>query len=188
MFKMYQIVIEALSTKKNLLNVSKPLEEDDLVQIVRKEIEALNYENNPNVQRAREWRQDINRLPQRRIYVTTTLVRVVPMVLEQSMQILRLQRNKLEYFVRANILGEHFDQPWFNDAKSINLLEDFVEPAITRINFCGIKLEYLVHSASQIKQKSFWLYVSNYPSLSRDNLLNSLGEFNERKPMKKLAR
>ena len=105
---------------------------------------------------------DPDRVPQRRIYVTPTLKRIAPLEIEQSNSFLRQLKQFLEYMVRINIVTETMKVEFYANPATANLLESFVEPAITAIDFCGIQLKFLNYTASQIKQKSWWQYVDNH--------------------------
>lgn len=107
-------------------------------------------------EKAKEWRQDENRMAQRRIWVTPTLVLVRPMELNQSNAVLRRMKNLLDYLVRVNILGDDLREQHYNHQMQANILRHFVKPSIKRIEVAGINLEFFAYSASMIKQRSWW--------------------------------
>ena len=93
--------------------------------------------------------------------MTPTLTIVRPMEVEQSNGFLREVKSALEYFVRINILDDDLREIWFNET-SRSLLSYFVQPSVNSIKFCDIDLKFLNYSASQIKQKSWWMFADNH--------------------------
>jgi hypothetical protein len=75
--------------------------------------------------------EDLNKMPQRRMFITPTVTLVVPCELEGSNGYLRKFKDKLEFFVRINILSDEFEQPWFNDNfNNDRIFGEYVEPSI----------------------------------------------------------
>ena len=123
-FKIYQIALEEISKRPGKLEVQKPFTSeynDDeswhekgsraaLISLLEEEIAKEDTKDHPNyiMQEARDQVKDPNRLAQRRIYVTPTVVIIPPMQIEQSNQILRKLKYLGEYLIRVNILNENF--------------------------------------------------------------------------------
>jgi hypothetical protein len=84
------------------------------------------------------------------------------MEVEQSNQILREVKHKLEYFVRVNLVGENNEEMWFNKEHEDLMLRNHVKKSIKQIQLCGMDLQFLNYSASQIKSRSWWMYVDNH--------------------------
>ena len=83
------------------------------------------------------------------------------MEVEQSNGFIREVKTALEYFVRINILDDDQREIWFNET-SRALLSRFVQPSVNSVKICGVNLKFLNYSASQIKQKSWWMFVDNH--------------------------
>ena len=84
------------------------------------------------------------------------------MEVDQSNPVLREIKYLIEYMTRINILNDYLSSEWYNNERNEPLLKSFVEPAIREVNICGINFKYLNHSASQIKEKSWWQYADNH--------------------------
>jgi hypothetical protein len=87
---------------------------------------------------------------------------VSPLELEQSNPIFRKYKKVLEYFVRINIISENKTDLFFNTKKSQKLLNNFVKNSVDDVKFCGIELKFLGYSNSQIKGKSWWMFIKNH--------------------------
>lgn len=155
-FKAYQIAIEYVAQQANLKSY-KPLLTGQLVQDITNAIEK-NYIKD----QAQEQVKDPNKIAQRRVYLTPTLKLVGLTQIENSSTIIRNMKFNIEYLMRIKIMQENMQEEHFVSDNQDLILKTFVKPYLETIWFCGMHLMFLNYSPSQIKQKSWWVFVHNH--------------------------
>ncbi|PKK74498.1 RdRP-domain-containing protein [Rhizophagus irregularis] len=96
---------------------------------------------------------------------------------ESSNRILRLYKDKIDYFLRVTFREENFERLFVNKDEDV----DIIEQRIMAINNKGFKLagrhyEFLAFSSSQLKETSCWFVASN-GDFNANFIRANMGEF-----------
>jgi hypothetical protein len=121
--------------------------------------------------------------------VTPSLVKVNTLSMEPTNGVIRKYKSEFNYFCRLTLVKENHHEVYFNELEK-SMSEHFLK-RVLHDGVCILsneKHEWLCHSNSSMKKKSFWFICEEGGVVRKDDVRAGLGEIKEKSKSKVLAR
>jgi hypothetical protein len=96
---------------------------------------------------------------------------------ESSNRILRLYKDKIDYFLRVTFREENFERLFLNKDEDADIIKLRIMPIINKgFKLAGRHYEFLAFSASQLREASCW-FVASHGNFNANFIRANMGEF-----------
>ena len=120
---------------------------------------------------------DPNNVQLRRVLVTPSLVIVKTLSMEPTNGVIRKYKSAFNYFCRLTLVKENHHEVYFNELEK-SMSEHFLK-RVLQYGVCILsteKYEWLCHSNSSMKKKSFWFICEEGGVVLKDDVRSGLGQ------------
>ncbi|RIA84668.1 RNA dependent RNA polymerase-domain-containing protein [Glomus cerebriforme] len=99
---------------------------------------------------------------------------------ESSNRILRLYKDKTDYFLRVTFREENFERLFLNKDEDVDIIDLRIMDIIKNgFHLVGRHYEFLIFSASQLKETSCWFVASDGDTFNANFIRANMGDFSD---------